>query len=829
MYHLKSKLFTLIRSKEFIVILLLALALGFIYRDVLFKNKILFPSNFLVSFYSPWSTQKIPGYPNGVPHKPIGGNDQVRMFYPYRTFITESIERHEFPLWNPYNFSGSPILANFQSATFYPLNLLYLVLPQIAAWSLLGFLQPILGALFMYLYLRLFLSRKSAAFLGAISFGFSGFLITWSQENAVVGHSGLWLPLILYATEKLIDTKSRKYYLILIFSLVSCLLGGHYQFSFYVLALSLIYGIIRIYHKEGVAKKTTVATLCSAYILMLTLSAIQLVPSIEAFTQSPRSSTSSVSVIKEYLLPFTYFINALAPDIFGNPGGYNYFGGGFYQERIFYAGLIPAIFALLAILVGRKNKLVTFFTLTFIITFILAVDSPLTRWLYLLPIPLINTFTPSRILMLTSAAVSILGAFGFQQYEEQRATNLNKKIYSSIALLTSVICIFVAFLYATALTANPQLLKIASYVVRTMDEFPLVNAKVSLRNSILPVAMLMLTAIAVFLRKKTPHTSTALLVLFVLGQLYFLNKYVVIGNREFLYPNNFVLTDIKENTHMTDRFLSFGTPILGNVALDKHIFSPDGIDPVFQSRYGQLIYAAKNNGRFTKNIPRIEATLSEYSENNDIIDNERRLRLISLLGVTRVYNYEPSYKSTENIPKIFPPSHYTPLWNREGWQAYENKAALPRVFLANNYIIEKDPQKVMNILFDPKVDLRNTIVLEEKPEISHPERGAINKEADTAIIQEYKPQQVTIKTTAQSDKILFLSDNYYPGWTATLDTTETKIYRSNYTFRSVFVPKGEHTVIFKFQPNSFKLGTLISCLSLGVLAVVLRAMKPKAP
>jgi hypothetical protein len=235
-----SKLTAFLRNPESIVVILLIVLMAVVYRNVFLKGYVAFPSNFLASFYSPWSTQRFEGYPNGVPHKPIGGNDQVRMFYPYRTFVNESLSSRELPLWNPYNFSGSPILANFQSSVFYPLNVIYLLLPQIDAWTVLGIIQPILGCLFMYLYLRLHVQRKLAAFLGAISFGFSGFILAWSQENAVVGHSMLWLPLVLYMLERFIERQTARRYALIVVAIFCCMFAGHHQFSLQALTVTVI-------------------------------------------------------------------------------------------------------------------------------------------------------------------------------------------------------------------------------------------------------------------------------------------------------------------------------------------------------------------------------------------------------------------------------------------------------------------------------------------------------------------------------------------------------------------------------------------------------------
>jgi hypothetical protein len=802
---------------HYIVILLIAISLSFIFRDVFLKNKIIFPSNFLASFYAPWSTHLFSQFPNGIPNKPIGGNDQVRMFYPYRTFSTESLVRGELPLWNPYNFSGSPILANFQSAVLYPLNLIYLILPQITAWSLLVIVQPILGTIFMYMFLKIFIPRKSAALLGAFSFGFSGFILAWSQENAVVGQAALWLPAVLYTTEKFIHTKYKKYFILLVLTLVSCFFAGHYQTTYYIFITTIAYGLMRIWQNPHAHKKKFSLVLIGAYILMLLICAVQLIPSVEAFTQSPRSSVSPYPIIKAYLMPATHFIVALAPDIFGNPGSYNYFGRGFYQESVFYAGTIPVIFALLAAIKLRKSRLVQFFTATLILSYICGIDSPITHWFNQLPIPVITTFTPSRIFFLTSAAISVLSAFGFNYWIEEENGETRNTIYSIAAIGATAIFIITAIIYSAIHFPNPLINHLIDFIILPGKMLKEEYVTVTLRNIVLPLAMLVITCIAVFIRRKVFYIPLVIVALVCFGQLYFYNKYLVLGEKSLLYPDHFIFTDIQNNQNKADRFLSFGRPILSDVGLQKHVYSPDGIDPVFSSRYGQLLYATKIKGKFTWDTPRIEANLSEYGENLNIIDNPMRLRLISLLGVTRIYNYEPGYKNLNDIDNIFPPGKFTRLWNREGWTAYQNASALPRAFLASNYVIEPDRQKSIDFILSSSTDLRNTIVLEEKLE-SFVEGS--NSKNSTAQIKTYTPQRVEIAVKSDSDKLLFLSDNYYPGWKAYRGSEELKIYRADYAFRAVLIPKGENTITFIFQPRSVQIGIIISLMAILFLALL---------
>jgi len=92
-----------------------------------------------------------------------------------------------------------------------------------------------------------------------------------------------------------------------------------------------------------------------------------------------------------------------------------------------------------------------------------------------------------------------------------------------------------------------------------------------------------------------------------------------------------------------------------------------------------------------------------------------------------------------------------------------------------------------------------------------------NNKAD--IIQ-YTPNKIEISLISSKDSILFLSDNYYPGWKAMIDGEERKIYRADYTFRAVLVPKGEHKVLFLYEPLAFKWGLWIALFSLMALAII---------
>ncbi len=796
---------------KIIVFLFILVLLGqlFFYREALFQKKIVFPSNFLAQFYSPWSTEKFAGWERGIPHKPIG-IDQIRLFYPWRSFTNRLLHQGQIPLWDPYIFSGNPHLANFQSAIFYPLNVFHLFLPQLTAWSILVFIQPLLAMVFTYLFLRQLSLAKIAAFFGAFAFGFSGFMIVWGQENAVVAQAALWLPLILFGLEGFFRTKKGWFFLISVLALTCSFLAGFFQISFYLFVFAFLYGLFQIKEEKKKTRLKSSLLLVGMFIFTLSLSAIQLLPSIEAFFESPRPTSSALYLFDTYLLPASHFLNVLVPDIFGNPGVYNFFGRGFYHETLLFIGVIPLFFALLAFLRFRLNHSVRFFGLGALISFFLMIDSPLTQAFYHLPLPLIPTFLPSRILIITTFCLAALSAFGLSFWLEDRSLKIKKstKIIFLILLGTLVLAMTYGFILWKF---NPQILQpLNNLMIRPGIKVDQNSALVMIKNIFLSLFLLGSGLILIRLKKWRRPALAGLILLTLLGQFYFLNKYLSLGYPQFLYPRHPVFSFLKQHSFPPYRFIAFGEPIPGNIATYEQLYSPEGLDPIFSNQYGQLLFAAENDGLITNNIPRIEAKLSDLGNEEGLLDNQRRLRLLSLLGVKYLAYYDDR-TSVMTLKKRFPKEVFKQVWHKGDWYVFEYLDVFPRAFLVDKVVVEKDPQKILDSLFNPDFDLKEKVVLEEKP--NNFKEGDSQRESFLEI-KTYEPQEVVMSAETDHSQLLFFSDNYYPGWQAFLDGFPTKVYRANYAFRSVVVPEGEHLISFVYHPMGYNIGKVISLVSL---------------
>ena len=135
-------------------LLIILFAISVFFYPVWIKNQVPIPGDFLVGTYYPWLDMEFESYPAGVPVKNPIVTDVVSFIYPMRTLSVELLKQNIAPLWNSFILSGTPLLANFQSAPFSPTNIFYFFFSTFDAWSLQIISQPLLAAVFSYLLLR---------------------------------------------------------------------------------------------------------------------------------------------------------------------------------------------------------------------------------------------------------------------------------------------------------------------------------------------------------------------------------------------------------------------------------------------------------------------------------------------------------------------------------------------------------------------------------------------------------------------------------------------------------------------------------------------------
>src|SRR4030067_1509443 len=104
--------------KKFIFILLFLIVTVLFFYPTFLKGFLPIPSDTIIGLYHPYRDLYASQFPNGIPFKNFLLTDPVRQQYLWKELTISILKIGELPLWNSYNLSGTPLLANFQSSPF---------------------------------------------------------------------------------------------------------------------------------------------------------------------------------------------------------------------------------------------------------------------------------------------------------------------------------------------------------------------------------------------------------------------------------------------------------------------------------------------------------------------------------------------------------------------------------------------------------------------------------------------------------------------------------------------------------------------------------------
>lgn len=151
--------------------------------------------------------------------------------YAFDHLIREEFCAGRFPLWNPNNALGAPLLGNMLSAAFYPLKILVYFLPSLLVYEFYVVLRFWLAGFFSYvLGRRLGLSIGASAF-ALCGFCFSGYFQLFLNENYL--NADFILPLLVLLALAAAQSRSKKWPVLLALALFALFNSGHPEAIFY--------------------------------------------------------------------------------------------------------------------------------------------------------------------------------------------------------------------------------------------------------------------------------------------------------------------------------------------------------------------------------------------------------------------------------------------------------------------------------------------------------------------------------------------------------------------------------------------------------------------
>ena len=148
----------------------------------------------------------------------------------------------------------------------------------------------------------------------------------------------------------------------------------------------------------------------------------------------------------------------------------------------------------------------------------------------------------------------------------------------------------------------------------------------------------------------------------------------------------------------------------------------------------------------------------------------------------------------------------------------ENYAALGPAWFVDSVVPAATPDEEIALI--GQVDLRTQAVVDARsvPDVTSTVPGG------TIEMTSYTPNEVRYRYSTPQDRVAVFSEVFYPnGWTATVDGQPINIFRADWTLRGALLPAGDHEVVMRFAPQSYKTGATVSLIASLLLLLMLAA------
>jgi hypothetical protein len=805
-------------------LVLLVLFLLFFYQAV-FGGKVLVPLDIAYNIDALWMKARPPdfaGAQNGLI------TDQVTEYYPWKTFVREAIRGGQVPLWNPYSYCGHPLLANYQSAVFYPINLVHYILPLEQSFVVAAILRLLTAAIFTFLLGRELGLTPYGAMLSAVVFALSGPMVVWLgfPHSLVI----IWLPALLWFSERALTRRQVRYIILTGIVLGIQFLGGHPETSVHIGLVWVLYVLWRGIPQArctGFARGAgfLLQFLLLALILGVALAAVEVLPFLDALRDSFVLAARSARMLSfrlwnpEDWWMWVTLVLLVFPDFLGSPVlGHRKFWYPYsdYNELALYVGVIPLLLALVGLAAWRRDWRSRLFAIVAVLALGIAVQAPI--FVLLDKLPPLSMMANGRLRMVFVFAAALLAGLGADRLRRDDPAGVLppvEKLSWGLALVSLPLALLAGRARVLLSTgdfppANPGQV--------FLDAVKGINAEFiqSLGRKhdwviLLPFLLLLFFAFALSLRARARLGGQALMLiiigltvadLFLVGMDY--NPAVHPPDERLLRLD--AVAFVQERTRGVERVLGIGYTMSPSTSVIFKLADIRGYDPIVSNRYY----------RFSEILPGREGFGREgfilHQADSPAPVAQAQAKLLNLLGVK--YFLSPKPLQIEGVNLVYD----------KDLKVYENQLALPRAFLVTRYEV-LPPNQALERLQDPSFDPASVVLLEEAPPSGWPAPapGSSAEDSDAssgggqARIQEYGINDAVIEVETAMPAFLVMSDSYAPGWTASVDGAVTPLYVADYILRAVPVPAGSHVVRFVYSPLSFRIGV---GLSLGALLVV---------
>jgi hypothetical protein len=738
------------------------------------------------------------------------GSDTFQAGVYFREFMVSYFKAHGgVPPWNPYIFCGMPFVDAFHGDIFYlPTFIIKMIFPleRALGWGLV--LHIYLAGIFAYMCARGFgLSRVASAFAG-VSYMFAGYLVSLVAP----GHDGkifvtALFPLAFHLLNRGTITHQLKYFILLGLTITLIILTPHPQMAYFCLWALGGFAVYRLIFmlKDKVSTIRTAMTggmFVLAVVIGLFGSAIQFYPGYKYISEfSPRSGEgaegrSGYEWATSWSLHTEELVGQFIPLFSGvddrkSEGGY--WGQNAFKDNTEYSGFFPIMLGVIALALWRKRE--TWFLLglaALALVYALGDTTPLFHIFYAI-IPNVSKMrAPSMIMFLFAFSFAMLAAYGIDALIRLRSESkgkLTEKLNKALLIAAGILTV-ITLLFSVASSALMSVYTSIFYSSISADNAQTMTAD-------LPAIILSLWVITVL---------TWVAILLIRGY--------VSGNMGRIALFGLIFISLIDLWRVDFRFIDTAdynryfpnTPVLERLRQEKEPFR---VMDLTRKTFSSKDYFALNKieqlvGYHGNQLKSFDEFVGGLSYSNLSGSKGVNLRPLHLTGTKYVIlDRGTAFPEEFGLKKVYD-NEVT---------VYETPRPMRRAAIYHGYQLGKNDQSDLDLLFSENFPYMNVLILYESPEYQPalPDSGA----AESVEIVEHEINQQRYRVQMATPGLLFISENYFPGWKVKVDGVEKKLLKADHTFRAVSLDKGTHEVeIYYDWPryNNSKLWTILTVI-----------------
>lgn len=778
-------------------------------------------------------------------------SDLVLQNIAWKRFINAAIEARQVPLWNPALFAGVPFLASGQHSALYPFSVLFYIFPPEHAYGWFLVLQYFLAGVFAYLLVRGLGVTWGGALVSGVVYEASLFMVVSAVFPMIVA-GAVWLPLGLLAVELVVRQQpvlgrpaSLPWLMLGAGAVGMQVLAGHPEVIYYSALIMGAYSAWRMLpwvwgwreHWRDLLRASVFLLVMMA--VGLALGGIQLLPLLELVTQNFRSGSATLAEVRGWGFPARRVLTFLMPNFFGNPAHHSYFDFftgqrelvtvNAYGEPIFkidwgiknyveggaYVGVLPLVLAALGVwgwLRQRKaaavlaHPFVPFMALLSGLALAFVFGTPLYALIYYLP-GLNQLHSPFRWVWPLSLAVAVLAGFGVVALRV-----VDRRLVRAVAGVLIAAGVGMWLAVAVGRAVYPQIAGMMDALVFDLalaaNAFKDGRMLFSYLGQWVLLAGLMVVLSGVVLALTGWRRAEVVIVAVVAVDL--------IANGWGFMPA--VRTDLLDDT----------PPVVAFLQQDD-------------SPWRLTTYAPNGQKTLNANTPWLygledvrgyeSIILKQYADYMALIEPQNELQFNRIAPLTQASSLDSPLLDLLNVKYVVTEvaidnPRYEMVYADAAVRVYENLGVMPRAYgLPFGCGMQADDFAAAVQQYDP----RQHVIL-DGPDTA-PGLGAADCQPIEARVTLHEFNTVTVDVDFTEPGYLVLNDTYFSGWLAFVRPFGTdedqeqrlEVLRANGNFRAVYLPAGNHTVRFRYSPNSIRVGGLMTGLT-GLTLVLLAGL-----